>query len=89
VIKHPLRVPGWDKTLEDLAREVSNLRYDRAVEFLNALSSEFRLQSVGDLKRGRPKLAASLTDLADHLDAAREATETAWTISRPHMKDEL
>jgi hypothetical protein len=58
--KHPLQVAGYPGTLQELAKEVGNLRYDKIVEFMRALRNDLHEQAVNDISAGRTKLGATL-----------------------------
>jgi hypothetical protein len=51
------RYPG---TLEELAGEVADLRYDALAAFLQALAARLTADANADEKRGRPRLATVL-----------------------------
>ena len=84
--KHPLQVAGYDGTLQDLAKEVGNLRYDKIVEFMRALRNDLHEQAVKDISAGRTQLGATLERASVALYPSEQALEEAWKISEPHMK---
>ena len=84
--KHSLRVAGYDGTLQDLAKEVGNLRYDKIVEFLRALRNDLHEQALKDTSAGRTKLGATLERASVALYPTEQALGEAWHISEPYMK---
>jgi len=86
--KHPLDIPGWDGSLEELADAVENMRYDKAYAFVHHLSRAFRKRALRDRVSGKKMLAHNLSQAADHLDATSEAVFKSWVVCKPHMKVE-
>ena len=84
--QHRETIEQYPGTLAELADDVSNLRYDALVFFLQSLHRKLESDSVADHGRGRLKLSSALHSSADHLNEAAEAIEQAWTICAPHMK---
>ena len=84
-MKHPLNVPKYDGTLEELAHDVANLRYDALESFLGHLAAEIGQQEVSDAGRGRKQLATVLGFLTSSLETAQGDAQIAWAISKPHM----
>ncbi|MFH1455376.1 MAG: hypothetical protein ABIF40_00315 [archaeon] len=86
-MKHPTEVEKYSGTLEELAVDVCNLRYDRLSDFLRYCSNEIASQAGADSGRGRLKLALSLSYLARGLNRAKTLTDKVWKICGPYMKD--
>jgi hypothetical protein len=84
-VAHPEKVRGFD-SLDDLAREVGNLRYDSLAEFLGKLAQDIKQQAEADAKRGRPILSAALYQTADKIEDAKAYADKAWKISDHYMK---
>ncbi|MBW3020030.1 hypothetical protein KY334_01930 [Candidatus Woesearchaeota archaeon] len=84
--KHPKHVVEYNGSLEELAKDVGNLTYDKLTEFLEYLQENLRNQSGNDLKSGRSYLASQLYCAADDLTNVISNIEEAWNISRPYMK---
>lgn len=82
---HRENIEHYPGTLADLARDVSDLRYDSLVEFLQALAAKLERDSLADAGRGRPKLATTLKEAAGGVSAAAAAIERAWAICAPYM----
>lgn len=82
---HPTCVPHYHGTLEELADEIGNLRYDALIVFVNALRSNLHQQSLADFERGRTQLSMTLEDAACDLQSAAVSLQKAWRISEPHM----
>lgn len=86
--KHPLGIPGWDGTLEELADAVENMRYDKAYDFTYYLARAFRKRALRDRIVGKKELANKLTDTANRLDEASCELFNAWAVCKPHMRVE-
>lgn len=87
-MRHPDCISRYPGSLDDLATEVGDLRYDALATFLHALSAKLASDGDKDGARGRARLAASLHRASVLVaDAARE-TETTWKICAPHMRDD-
>jgi hypothetical protein len=84
-MKHPLKIEGF--TLEDLAREIGNLRYDKLADFIQHLSEDIENQADKDKGAGKIKLANELYSAALRLNRVKERVYEAWIISEPYMRD--
>ena len=82
---HGDTVENYPGTLADLARAVSDLKYDALAEFLNALAAKLGADSIADEARGRPKLAAALHGAAAGATTAGGEISRAWAICAPRM----
>ncbi|MFA6338475.1 MAG: hypothetical protein WCW87_00215 [Candidatus Paceibacterota bacterium] len=87
--KHPIKVEGFDGTLEELAQKVGRMRYDKVAEFFGHLEREIERQSEGDLKRGRVQLSELLKKGAMKLIDLKKHFEKIMKLCEPYMKDEL
>lgn len=87
-MNHPTTLQNYSGTLENLAKELGNLRYDSLATFLKALSNDLYSQAQADERRGRPLLAAQGYLASSHLEQAAESAEKVWKISQPYMKKE-
>ena len=85
--KHPLEIEGFG-SLDELAEEVGNLRYDKTRDFLSSLADDIKRQADADKGRGRLQLAEKLYQTAERLYSARDEMERAWKICEPYMKEE-
>ena len=84
--KHPDYVLGFEGTIEELAKNIGNTRYDILEDFLTALADDISRQADGDKARGREKLAGELYETARRLYQARDAMQDAWNICEPYMR---
>lgn len=82
--KHPTLARS---EIDEVARQLANLRYDALASVLRALALKLEADSASDLGRYRVKLAHQLSLMAMHLTTAASATWLAWTICSPHMKE--
>ncbi len=93
--KHPLKVEKYNGTLEELAEDIMNLRYDKTAEFIKYLSDKTKKDGDADSKRPslynskkkRKKLASKLYKIAKYFHKAEREMNLAWKISKPYMKD--
>ncbi len=86
-MKHPDYVEGFNGSLEDLAKAVGNMRYDKVEEFIEALADDIVQQAEKDKENGKTCLATRLYETADKLYSAQNCIGKAWKISRPYMEE--
>lgn len=86
-MKHGVSIEGFSGSLDRLADEIGNLRYDATAAFLTALANKLREDAAADRDRGRPRLAEALSDGSDGVAAAATAVGRAWTIAAPYMSE--
>lgn len=84
---HRDTVERYSGTLEELADEIGNLKYDALAEFLVLLSAKIERDSLKDESRGRVQLAAALRDCSQDLSQASLYIQKAWRICQPYMQD--
>lgn len=88
-MKHPIRVEGYDGSLEELAKAVGKMRYDKVAEFLQHLGEDFARQGDDDLTlRGRPQLAEKLYAVSQHLLEGKLSVDEAMKKCARHMSEE-
>ena len=85
-MKHPEKVEKYDGSLDLLAEDLGNLKYDALADFLRALSAKIQVDGTKDQERGRKQLANSLFSCAQSVQEAAQAIDKAWKISEPYMK---
>lgn len=83
---HHEQVHKYEGTIQDLATEIGDLRYDVLADFLKLLSQKIALDAAKDRGRGRVKLATSLENCAVLLEKGGIEIDEAWRISEPFMK---
>ncbi len=86
--KHPASVEKYPGSLEDLARDLKNMRYDKLAEFLGYLAKHVEVEADNDAANGKIKLPLRLYAASKHLYGAQEEIDFAWKISKPYMKNE-
>jgi hypothetical protein len=84
-MKHRDMVERFNGTLDELASELGELRYDALAQFLYALSTKIEHDSKKDEQRGRRKLATALHECAEHLILSAKAIDQAWEICEPYV----
>ncbi len=88
-MKHPTYIEDYGGTLQELAQDIGNLRYDILLEFLNHLSDDLRKQYLNDLYNKRTKLATCLSLAEKNIKVAALYVEDAWRISKPYMENTI
>ena len=58
-MKHPTNIEGYSGSLEDLAKAIGSMRYDKVYEFLNYLMEDIENQARNDAKKNRLKLSSA------------------------------
>lgn len=82
---HPEKVLRYPGTLEELAEDIGNLRYDALANFLEALALKLAKDSEQDAVRNRLKLAAQLQEGSRLVTNSKSCIDMAWIISKPYM----
>lgn len=85
-MKHLLTVEGFEGTLDDLARVIGNMRYDKAKEFIELLADDFKKQADSDKSKGKVRLANQMYQVVEKLYEARDNMEKVWEICKPYME---
>lgn len=85
-MKHQTQIDGFE-SLEALAEQIGNLRYDALIEFMAELEKKLMRDSLADNQRGRPKLSAHLHRSRYFIGEARVEMERAWKICEPYMRE--
>jgi hypothetical protein len=85
-MKHPTDIEG-NRSLEDLANELKDLRYDSLADYLKQLSKGIKNDANADRGRKRYQLAACLYHAAYHIKQASRYITKAWKICEPYMKE--
>ncbi len=83
--KHPLTVPGYSGTHQQLAQAIGNMRYDQTAEVILYLSQDLARQAAADKERGRKNLAKRLDTAATKLRHAYNEMQRASKICEKHM----
>lgn len=84
-MKHNNKVQGFE-TLDALAEEVGNLRYDALKDFLVHLRDKIQKDAIADAGRGRPLLSKKLLDVSNSLGKAAIKVYDVWEICECRMK---
>lgn len=86
-MQHKTYIEKYNGSLETLAEEIGNLRYDALANFLRCLSIKIAQDGEKDYSRNRVKLAACLEECSRELSEAAVAIKKAWDISSPYCQD--
>ncbi len=84
-IKHPFKVDKYNGYLDDLARDIANMRYDKILLFLRFLSKCITVDGEKDKKAGRTKLAKLLDDCGEDIALSADRMEEIWELCEPYM----
>jgi hypothetical protein len=71
-------------SLKDLAKQVSDLRYDALLSFIKYLSTNIKEDGLADCKRGRNKLGLNLLKVACALSVAYFWLKKVDSICKRH-----
>lgn len=82
---HKHKVEKYGGTMEDLAEEIGNLKYDALAKFLELLADKVKIDGDKDEGRGRIKLAGHLHECSAKLRECQLSIEEAWGICAPYM----
>lgn len=85
--KHTTTIKGWNGSLEELANEICNMRYDAVSDFVGYMRNEFERQAASDRSKGRKKLSSKLFGAVIKLNETMILFYDAWDICKPHMEE--
>lgn len=83
-MEHKYNIDGYD-SLEKLAEDIGDLRYDSLVELFNLLSEKFRKDAIADAGRNRMQLSNSLNSIADGFTDLSGMMDKTWLICKKYM----
>ena len=84
-MKHDTTLARYPGSLDELAAELGDLRYDALAGFLRTLARKIQVDGTQDAARGRPRLAAALQRCAADLEGAASDMDEVWAICAPFM----
>lgn len=82
---HKDKVENYQGTMQKLAEDIGNLKYDALAVFLDLLAQKIENDGIKDAERKRLQLAQQLQNSANSLKKAKVAIDKAWKISEPYM----
>lgn len=85
--KHPLRVAGYNGSLQKLAQTILRMRYDKVEKFFEACAMELDRQASEDRKRGREQLACLLREAANIAEEQRLQFHSIFVLCEPYLKN--
>ncbi len=83
---HKSKVENYAGSMEALAEEIGDLKYDALAQFLELLADKIQRDGEQDNARNRVKLAGHLFESAEHLRISKVTIDKAWVICEPHTK---
>ncbi|MEM7344288.1 MAG: hypothetical protein AAF485_08585 [Chloroflexota bacterium] len=83
---HLTDVEKFDGTLQALAEDLGDLRYDTLTQFLNLLAEKLAHDAKKDQARQRDQLATALHSCSEKIEAAAADMDQAWKICKPYMQ---
>ena len=84
-MKHPTKIEKYDGSLEELAEDIGNLRYDAFADFLGHLEKKIGRDGQADRDRGRESLSDHLFGVRTMLMKAQAWAKMTWALCKPHM----
>ena len=84
-MNHKTKIENFNGSMDDLVKEIGNLRYDALADFLKLLSEKIAKDGAKDRGRKRIKLATCLGNTSDLLLQAKNEIERAWVICEPYI----
>lgn len=84
--KHLDHVPNYKGTLEQLAKDIGDLKYNKLEELLGYLENKIRYDAERDKQAGRTQLSSRLEYAAGALLELRGQIERVCWICNPYMK---
>lgn len=82
---HKSTVTNYAGSMEELAEDIGNLKYDALADFLNLLAQKIEKDGDKDKARNRVKLARNLHDCSSKLKECKISIDKAWEICEPYM----
>jgi hypothetical protein len=86
---HPVGVPGFMGTNNELGQAIGRMRYDQVVEVLEGLKVEVRRQGINDHKLRRFCLSGHLMMLDSDIRKIIEKFQKIFMVCRPFMTNEF
>lgn len=83
-MKHPTEIIGFTSSMQDIAKEIAMLRYDKLHEFMVALSQRLAEDGQKGLEAGKSKLAGALINAAGLMHHATIFINEANVICSPY-----
>ncbi len=87
IMKHPKKIKKYDGSLDELARDIADMRYDKVAKLLYCLSNCIHKDSKKDGKAGRKKLAKLLDESIERIANGADWLIDAYDVCKPYMKD--
>lgn len=82
---HKSTVENYTGSMEALAEEIGNLKYDALAAFLALLANKIQYDGEKDKERNRIKLSNNLFQSAEKLKESKVFIDKAWKICEPFM----
>lgn len=73
-MKHPTTIEKYNGTLEELANDIGNLRYDCLAELFQHIHDKIIHDCINDFNKGRKRLAADLEFIGSAILSAANRT---------------
>ena len=80
---HKSEVEKYTGSMEELAEEIGNLKYDSLANFLDLLADKIQRDGQKDKERNRVKLANNLFQSAERIRESKGFIDKAWVICEP------
>jgi len=86
-MKHPSTVEGYPGSLQDLARAIVKMRYDKVEEFGKEFYEALWQEARHDADLNHPQLSRVLVEAARSMEEVNFHIGRAWKLSEPHMRE--
>lgn len=83
-MKHKSEIEKYNGSMNELAEDIGNLRYDALAVFLQLLYDKIVIDGTMDKKRNREKLSVCLENCSKALNLAKSEIDKAWMICKPY-----
>lgn len=82
--QHPTDIIKYQGTMQELARDIADLRYDVLVTFFNNLCYELSKDKEKDFNAGKYQISSLLYDLASICNEGSKLSRKLWAICEKH-----
>ena len=84
---HKSEIENYSGSMEELAEEIGNLKYDSLSNFLELLANKIQKDGKLDAGRKRMKLSHNLYESADKIRESKAFIDESWVICKPFMSE--
>jgi len=85
-MRHPDKIEKYNGTIDELAKDITNLRYDILAQLLDKLSHNLLIDAQNDFDKGRKQLYEQLYKSSLFTSNACLTINDAWKICKKYMQ---